>query len=302
MMEAKALFLGVLNIDMVLEAGDEVIGNKIMGERVSTHAGGYGCTQSFGCVRCGVPSAVIGKIGNDAFGRDILATLQLEGVDHSLVQVEPDQKTGLSTIIVRKDEPNMYLDFLGANFRMDTRYIEMHEQRIREFGFISMHLGVATVEPVMKLLEIAERYGIPSAMNVSTVVMPPDMFKAKPDYLILSYNTASLLCGFPVRNLKGARIATTLLFPKVKKAIIFQLDNLGVIVATKHSWDIVDATPDLKIIDPSGMSDFFLGVFVAQMLKGKPLLECASKAHAAAMVCGQRVGVYASFPSREDLA
>jgi ribokinase len=301
MMEAKALFLGVLNIDMVLEAGDEVIGNKIMGERVSTHAGGYGCTQSFGCARCGVPSAVIGKIGNDAFGRDILATLQLEGVDKSLVRIEDDQKTGLSTIIVRKGEPNMYLDFLGANFKMDAGYIQQHEQRIREFGFVSMHLGVATVEPVMKLLEIAQRFAIPSALNVSTVALPADVFRAKPDYLVLSYNTASLLCGFPVQNLKGARIATTLLFPKVKKAIIFQLDNLGVIVATKNSLDIVDAMPDIRIVDPSGMSDFFLGVFVAQMIKGKDLLECASKAHAAAMVCGQRVGVYASFPSREDL-
>jgi len=300
-MDAQALFLGVLNVDMVLETGSEIIGNKIMGRRVSTHAGGYGCTQSFGCSRCGVPSAVIGKIGNDAFGRDILDTLVLEQVDHSLVEILPDEKTGLSTIIVRPGETNMYLDFLGANFKMDSEYIESKKEQIELFQFIGAHIGVATVQSSMKLLELAEHYGILSAINFSTAAIPKSIFTIKPDYLILSLNTASMLCGFPVHNLKGARVATAYLLPHVKKAVIFQLDQLGVLVSTKYGVDMVDATPDQTIIDPSGMSDFFLGVFVAQMVKGESIFNSAAKAHQAAMYCGRRIGVYESFPSRKEL-
>ncbi|ADK79916.1 PfkB family carbohydrate kinase [Sediminispirochaeta smaragdinae] len=300
-MKAEALFFGVLNIDMVLEAGRHVIGNKIMGERVSTHAGGYGCTQSFGCSRCGIPSAVMGKIGDDAFGRDIIETVREEGVDYSLVQVVANEKTGLSTIIVRADEPNMYLDFLGANFTLNSQYIASCEEQIKQCGFIGAHLGVATVQPSLTLLELAERHRIPTAINFSTVDIPENVFSTKPDFLILSCNTASLLCGFPVDNLKGARIATTLLLSQVKQAIVFQMENLGTIVATSHSWDIIDPCPERKIIDPSGMSDFFTGVFIAQMIKGHGLLDSAAKAHDAAMTCAQRIGVYESLPTKEEL-
>lgn len=300
-MNADALFLGVLNIDMVLEAGSQIIGNKIIGKRISTHAGGYGCTQSFGCARCGIPSAVIGKIGDDAFGKDIIATLQSEGVDYSLVKVEPEEKTGLSTIIVRENEPNMYLDFLGANFTLDNQYIEGCEEEIKQCRFLGAHLGFATVKPALRLLELAERHNIPTAINFSTTDIPKNVFSVKPDYLILSLNTAELLCGFPVSNLKGARIATTLLLSQVKKAVIFQLDNIGTLVATGKSWDLIDTDTSRKILDPSGMMDFFVGVFVAQMIKGHTVLDSAEKAHKAAMACAQKVGVYESFPSREEL-
>lgn len=300
-MEAEALFLGVLNIDMVLEASDQIIGNKIMGSKVSTHAGGYGTTQSIGCARSGVSSAVIGKIGNDAFGSDIISTLDSEGIDRCCVEILDGEKTGLSTIIVRSHAENMYLDFLGANFKMEACSVEQRLHDIQQCKFLGAHIGVATVEPSLALMKIADAFGIPIVVNFSTVDLPENLFFTQPDYIVLSYATASMLCGFAVNNLKGARIASTLLLPYAKKAVIFQMDCAGVMVSTPESCDVVDVDPTQTIVDPSGMSDFFLGVFVAQMIKGNDLLESVSRAHKAAMYCGSRVGVYESFPSREFL-
>lgn len=301
-MEPKALFLGVLNIDMVLEATDHVIGNKIQGSKVSTHAGGYGSTQSIGCVRSGVRSRVLGRIGDDAFGAEIISTLQSEGVDSSLVETLKDEKTGLSTIIVRTNEENMYLDFLGANHKLDVQYIRSNMNTIRNAEFLGAHIGVATIEPGMELLKQAEKFEIPIVVNLSSVKLPKNIFSTNPDYIMLSFSSASNLCGFPVTNIKGARIASAMLLPYAKKAIIFQMEESGTMISTTQYCEVIQQKVPTKIIDPSGMSDFSLGVFVAQMIKGRDLLESAEIAYRAAMYCGSQIGVYESFPTKEHIA
>ena len=71
----RILSLGVLNLDFVMELGNEMIGKKKMGRQISINAGGHGSSQAIAAVRCGVPTALIGKVGDDAFGQQIQCTL-----------------------------------------------------------------------------------------------------------------------------------------------------------------------------------------------------------------------------------
>ncbi len=59
-----------------MELGNEMIGKKKMGRQISINAGGHGSSQAIAAVRCGVPTALIGKVGDDAFGQQIQCTLE----------------------------------------------------------------------------------------------------------------------------------------------------------------------------------------------------------------------------------
>ena len=74
----RIVSLGVLNLDFVMELSNEMIGKKKMGRQISINAGGHGSSQAIAAVRCGVPTALIGKVGDDAFGQQIQSTLELE--------------------------------------------------------------------------------------------------------------------------------------------------------------------------------------------------------------------------------
>lgn len=86
------LSLGVLNLDFVMELGNEIIGKKKMGRQISINAGGHGSSRAIAAVRCGVPTALIGKVGDDAFGQQIQCTLEKEHVDCRFLTQVPSKR------------------------------------------------------------------------------------------------------------------------------------------------------------------------------------------------------------------
>ena len=295
----EILTLGVVNLDFVMEAGNEILRNKIMGKKISINAGGHGTSQAIAITRSGVSAAVIGKIGDDAFAGEILSTLRKEAVSCELLQPVKNKNTGLATIIVQDGKENIYLDFLGANYSLSETDIDANREYIKACKMATVHMGVTTLNAAARLFTIAEEYGTPVVAYPSSIPVPKDIYYKKIDYLVTTFADAESLCSFPVTNLKGARLAAALLVNYVRTAVIVQMDGKGVLVATPSGWDIVDVCPDAKIVDHSGMTDFFVGVFAAELVKGKSLNDALRKGHQAAMLCGSKVGVYEAFPTRE---
>ena len=292
--------LGVLNVDFVMEAGDKKIGEKILGKRMTMHAGGHGTSLSIASSRNGVESAAIGMIGKDSFGYEIISTLEKEQVNRSLIQENKQESTGLATITIRNGMDNLYIDFPGANFNLRAEDIMLFKNQISQVKIIQIHLHTAIMKPAIQLIKLANELHIPIAIIPAT-----NDIKEFPtftvDYLILTKTNSRSLCKFPVDNIRDARLASTMLIRNVNKAIIFQLDEKGVYLATKDKMTLLDACPKAIIVDKSGMIDFFCGVFTAELIKGTKLDEAVTKAHKASMLCGKMVGVYEAFPSKETL-
>ena len=110
----RIVSLGVLNLDFVMELSNEMIGKKKMGRQISINAGGHGSSQAIAAVRCGVPTALIGKVGDDAFGQQIQSTLELEHVDCRFLSKTQGVYSGLATIIIEDLADNTFIDFLGT--------------------------------------------------------------------------------------------------------------------------------------------------------------------------------------------
>ena len=62
-------------------------GETVVGSRFLTYAGGKGANQSVGAARMGARSAIVGRVGGDIFGPQLLNGLAAAGVDISGVSV-----------------------------------------------------------------------------------------------------------------------------------------------------------------------------------------------------------------------
>ena len=122
----RIVSLGVLNLDFVMELSNEMIGKKKMGRQISINAGGHGSSQAIAAVRCGVPTALIGKVGDDAFGQQIQSTLELEHVDCRFLSKTQGVYSGLATIIIEDLADNTFIDFLGANYELTNQDIDRY--------------------------------------------------------------------------------------------------------------------------------------------------------------------------------
>lgn len=297
----RIISLGVLNADFVMELGKDLIGKKKMGKQISISAGGYGSCQAIAAVRCGVSTAAVGRVGDDIFGVQIQNTLQEEHVDCRFLKQMEGYSSGLAAIIAEEGKESVSIDFLGANFKMTNEDVDQCRQAVRQAELVMIYMGPAVMEVSAYMVETANQSRTPVLLTPSAFTSIQDGIWEKVDYLVMNLGQAAELCGLQEESVKTARIAAGMLAGQVRRAIVIHMDGDGVLVAENGSFAALDAMPDSKIIDYSGATAFFAGVFAAELVKGHCVQEAAIKAHRAAMLCMAEIGTYASFPTADQL-
>ena len=70
-------------------------GETVVGSRFLTYAGGKGANQAVAAARMGAKSLLVGRVGGDLFGPQLLDGLSAAGVDTSRAGVDPEVWCGL---------------------------------------------------------------------------------------------------------------------------------------------------------------------------------------------------------------
>ena len=129
---ASIVVLGGINMDLVTvsprlpEAGETVVGSRFL-----TYPGGKGANQAVAAVRMGASVAMVGRVGDDVFGPQLIDSLAASGVDVSGVAVEAGASSGLAVISIDASSQNRIIQILGAN---DTCGQAEEERVLRALG------------------------------------------------------------------------------------------------------------------------------------------------------------------------
>src|SRR5438552_16384621 len=139
---ARILVLGSLNMDLVVTVSHlPQPGETVLGERLGRYPGGKGANQAVAAARLGGRAALVGRIGADDFGPELVANLKTNGVDAS--GVEPDNSaTGAALIFVGPQGQNMIAVAPGANGRLDTFDIERAVAKLQSGDVLLMQLEI----------------------------------------------------------------------------------------------------------------------------------------------------------------
>jgi ribokinase len=82
--------------------------------RIERHGGGQGANVAAWLAACGVPVAFVGRVGDDALGREAVAELAAAGVD-ARVTLDPDRPTGTCLVLVEPGGERTMVPDPGAN-------------------------------------------------------------------------------------------------------------------------------------------------------------------------------------------
>src|SRR5436305_6772308 len=100
-MDPRIVVVGSLNMDLVIRAPHlPAPGETIFGSDFITAPGGKGANQAVAAARLGATVAMVGRSGDDDFGRALRATLNADGVDTAHVGVDAHAATGVALIAV----------------------------------------------------------------------------------------------------------------------------------------------------------------------------------------------------------
>jgi ribokinase len=183
--------LGSINMDLAVRTPQlPSPGETVLGTDFRTSQGGKGANQAIAAARAGADVTVIGAVGSDTFGDELLGALRSEGINTDLVR-RVDGPSGIAVITVSDDAENTIVVASGANGEI-TALTAVDEDRIRHSDVLVMQLEIP-VAAVIAGANVAHDAGVPVLLNPSPArALPADLVNLL-TVLVLNEGEASVL-------------------------------------------------------------------------------------------------------------
>jgi ribokinase len=118
-MEPEVAVVGSLNLDLVVRVPRlPGPGETVTGDDLFRNPGGKGANQAVAAARLGRRVAMVGRVGDDDAGRELLGSLEADAVDTAQVRVVAGVPSGIALITVSEDGENQIVVSPGANARL----------------------------------------------------------------------------------------------------------------------------------------------------------------------------------------
>src|SRR6476646_7605450 len=119
------LVVGSLNADLVVRAPRfPQPGETISGNDLQIIPGGKGANQAVAAARQGAAVSMVGRVGVDSFGPELINNLKRNNVDTSGVQIDAGSSTGTAIIVVDSNGQNSIVLSPGGNGRVSEADLE----------------------------------------------------------------------------------------------------------------------------------------------------------------------------------
>jgi ribokinase len=293
--------VGSLNVDLVVNVPHfPCPGETVRGTNHRRTCGGKGANQAVAVARMGMPVALIGAVGCDSFGEELLANLAGSGVDNGGILSRPGVPTGTAMITLDAAGQNQIVVAGGANDTLTAPEMATLEDWLPESRALLLQLEIP-LEAVFAAAERAHQHGVPVFLNVAPFAPVPEALLRLSAWIIANESEAAQLSGLPVTSIGEAALAAAELRRRVPTAsIAITLGPDGVWI---DSPDFTGQVPGFRvtIVDTVGAGDTWIGAFAARILEGVAAVEAARFANAAAALAVTRRGAQSGIPRRAEV-
>ncbi|WP_010650269.1 ribokinase [Oceanobacillus massiliensis] len=279
--QKKVCVVGSINMDLTIKTGKmPEQGETVLGDSFATYPGGKGANQAVAAARAGALVNMIGAVGEDTFGKELLSHLKNEGIITDGVLLNAEKPTGIASIILSEND-NRIIVAPGANSVVTPDWIDQHKQIIQQSDVVLMQLEIP-MESVMHTIKIANEHSVP-------VVLNPAPFQSISSEIIdgVSYLTPN--------DLEASSLQKDTDRQQIIEKLIVTKGEMG--VRFYHEGKAC-SLPGYKVevVDTTGAGDTFNGILAAQLADGKNLQESVMFANAGAALSVTGVGAQGAMP------
>lgn len=258
------LVAGAINTDLVArvrrapEAGETVTGLAF-----NIFGGGKGANQALAAARSGAPTAMLGAVGRDDFGRARIADLVADGIDVASVAERAGAASGVALITVEQTGQNRIAYVPGATASVEIR--QAADALDRFAPAVVLSTLELPHEALGQLFKTAKERAIPVILNATPEPSEGDALVPLADVLIVNEQEANELLG-QAKHIDWTWVARALqsLGPD---SVIVTLGEEGAIGVFGERSVVVPA-PAVEAIDSTGAGDAFCGAFAARLAEG----------------------------------
>jgi ribokinase len=335
----RVTVLGSLNMDISVAVPRlPGPGATVLGSAAVFTPGGKGANQAVAAARLGAEVRMVGCVGDDDFGRQLLAALRAEGIDDRDVRNVPGVPTGLAMISVDAEGENIITVAPGANHEVGAQDVTQALAGPHDVLVISAEIPVPAIRWALAQARGTQAHGTRCVLNLAPAPDgAADIVSGGVDWLVVNESEAAAVLGRPVDGLPEAgRAAAGLVAAGARHAVVTAGahgaalataddaaghvtaapdDAAGHVTATADdAAGHVTATPDdaaggvtaipafpITAVDTVGAGDTFVGALAVALAAGVPAAEAVRAAAAAGATAATRHGAQAGMPRPADI-
>lgn len=298
--------IGIMVADVISKPVDKIPerGKLDLIDKVELYTGGCAVNAAIDMAKIGLKVAIIGKIGNDGFGKYISGALKEEGVDISGVVVGKESSTSASVVLSDSSGERTFLHCLGANAEFTETDVDLEIIKNSDIIFIAgtMLMPSFDGEACARVLKNSKEMGKYTVLDTAWDSKGRWMEVLKPcmpyiDLFIPSYEEAAKLSG----KEEPEEIADVFISMGVK-VVVIKLGKDGCFIKTdKGEKHLIPTYNDIKAVDTTGAGDSFVAGFLTGLAKGWGLYECGKFANAVGTHCVMAVGASTGIKNLEEI-
>lgn len=309
------LVVGSLVMDQI--ATTDVVpceGQTVLGKTFHKAPGGKGANQAVQAARLGAKVTMVGKLGRDANGEEMVRTCEEAGVNTTHILYDDNASTGCALIILQEkpDEgtQNRILVIPGTNMLITEEDVSFLKEKISEYDMVILQNEIP-VQINLIVAKYAYEIGVPVMLNSApSTKLPEELYK----YLTyISPNETEIedMTGIHIEHegknvdLKTAREAADAVRAKGVKNVLITMGSAGAFLVTEDKEIHSPCATGIKAIDPTAAGDSFVGAFCVGVCLGWDLEKVLVFANHTAGITVSGMGAMPSLPTldkvKEDL-
>jgi len=285
----QAVCIGVVTIDTIAlvdkyPSADE----RVVAQEISRAGGGPASVAAVALSRLGIKSAIIGTIGDDADGKEVLRIFEKEGVDTSGISIGTSETAG-SVIVASKEHSARAISTRQPMVQAPIN--EAAKKLIAQAQWVHVdHVGINRL----------------TELGISRGNGPLISFDA--GYGVETFDPITVDLFVPTDRQMALR------YPGIDLAVALENDSMkagNTVVATQGSAGSAGFSPETGLVTAPGFTvdvmstlgagDVFHGALVAQLIHGCPLQAAMRRANAVAALSCTGLDGQSKIPTTTEL-
>lgn len=282
----KICVVGSINMDLVTTTQTmPAQGETVLGNTFATYPGGKGSNQAVAASRVGAEVTMIGAVGDDAFGKSLLAHLTSEEILVKGIKKCTGEATGIATIIV-SNQDNRIIVAPGANEQVTPEWVKCNNEELLTSDLILLQLEIP-METIEFTTQLAAAHRIPVVINPAPYQAMPSELLEKATYL--TPNEVEFQAMNEMTN-----------FTEMQEKMIVTKGENGVQLSKDDQLHMIPAF-SVPVRDTTGAGDTFNGALATELARGIEVEKAVSFANAAAALSVMKLGAQGGMPTRQEV-
>ena len=298
--------LGSLNMDIsVIVPRLPEPGATVLGSAACFTPGGKGANQAVAAARLGAEVRMAGCVGDDDFGRQLLAALRAEDVDASHVRTVIGVPTGLAMISVDPTGENLITVAPGANHEVGAGEVTAAVSSPGDVLVICAEIPVPAIKAALARARGVSGSGARCVLNLAPAPAQAAAIVADGvDWLVVNETEAAAVLGRKVEGLADAGQAAAGLLAAGARHAVVTAGAHGAALAPGTDPEGTSLTIEafrVEAVNTVRAGDTFVGALAVALAAGVPSGEAVRAAAAAGATAATRPGALAGMPRPADI-